>query len=316
MPNFNRPQLTDIPDITASTPLNRLPNPTLLDRANAGRSSLLDRNRINRNRSDYSRRFTTDFRTRNTPTRSNQAKPENSEAVSIPPPPPANDFRETVTDEETLRKQQELEEQQAAAAAAENEGNQDGPGLPPLPDEESEEATELEEGDNQEIAAASETPLSRLEELQAGAGLSHDDSQTNVDALEESYARWESETEVEGDVAIKTAEETDSVVVGEGLNLLCRQPAPQAGEIGVLVGPDGTPLDASVLLSTGYSALNQAALERGFNERAYPETEQATRYRIAVTVDYDHEGSCTSAQELVESARSSEPGPAEEEPAE
>lgn len=308
LPNFNQPQLTDIPDITASTPLNRLPNPTLLDRANTGRSSLLDRNRINRNRSNYNRRFTTDFRINNTPTRSNQAKPENSEAVvSIPPPPPADNFRETVTDEEILRKQQELEEQQAAAEA--NEDSQEGPGLPPLPDEEPEASTESDDG--QEIAAAPEIPLSQLEQLQASAGLSYDDSQTDENAVEESYARWESETEIEGDVAIKTAEETDSVIVGEGLNLLCRQPEPQPGEIGVLVGPDGTPLDASVLLSTGYNSLNQAALEHGFDERTYPETEQATRYRIAVTIDYDHEATCTSAQELLESAR--EPSPDEEE---
>ncbi|NEP58495.1 MAG: hypothetical protein F6K31_16010 [Symploca sp. SIO2G7] len=308
LPNFDRSQLTDIPDITANSSLRRLPNSTLLDRTNIGLSSLSNRSRYqsNRTRPNYSRRHVANLPSREIPNRSDQESKASSETIAIPeaPPTPSN-IRETIIDEETLRKQQELEAQQAAEQEA-ADNSQTAVSEPPELSDEAGESNNPDQGDTVAAAAEPETRLTRLEQLKAGAGLSSSDANTDPVQIDEYYALWESETEIEGDVVIKTSEETDSVNVGRGLNLLCQQKKPQSGEIGILVTPDGTLLDAVVLLSTGYSELDRAALEQvikqsGGEDSAYPATEKATRYRIAITVDYDHETTCTDGQDLLES---------------
>lgn len=315
LPNFNRPQLSSIPDITASTPLRNLPNPTIFNPPSGSRfktpsrsspsSSLLNRNRPFSN--PYIPR--PNLSIRNTPSRSSQSSERrNTPITNIPTPPAVNE--RGLSEEEIKKRQLEIEEQQAAAAAAEQESTntaEPAPGLPELP-EQSDGPTPPEDTEDNVVAAnpEAEIQMSRLEELQASSGLNYDETRTNPETVEDNYALWETETPLEEEVAIQTTENTEPVIVGEGLNLLCNQAEPQNGEIGVLVAPDGTPINADMLLSTGYEALNQAALDAGVNGRQYAETETATRYRIGVAVDYNHEETCTNAAEILESARANQ----------
>lgn len=311
LPNFNQPQLSSIPDITASTPLRNLPNSTLFNPSSSrikppssGSSSLLNRNRPFSN--PYIPR--PNLSIRNTPSRSSQSSERRSTPVTNIPTPPSINER-GLSEEEIKKRQLEIEEQQAAAAEQEATNPEPAPGLPILPEQSDEPVAEDTEPTEDNVVAANpetEIQMSRLEELQAGSGLSHDETGTNPANIDENYALWETETPLEEEVAIQTAEETEPVSVGAGLNLLCNQAEPQNGEIGVLVAPDGTPINADILLSTGYDALNQAALDEGFNGRQYAETETATRYRIGVTVDYEHEATCTNAAEILESARANQ----------
>ncbi|MEM7064738.1 MAG: hypothetical protein AAF572_16465 [Cyanobacteria bacterium P01_B01_bin.77] len=312
LPNFNQPQLSSIPDITASTPLRNLPNSTLfnppsgsrLRPPSSGSSSLFNRNRPFNN--PYIPR--PNLSIRNTPSRSSQSSERRSTPITNIPVPPSLNER-GLSEEEIKKRQLEIEQQQEAAAAAEQEAaNTPEPAseLPNLPD--GPIAEDTEDVDDNAVAAnpEAEIQMSRLEELQASSGLNYNETKTNPETIEENYTLWETETPLEEDVALQTTEETEPVSVGEGLNLLCNQAEPQNGEIGVLVAPDGTPINADILLSTGYAALNQAALDEGFNGRAYAETETATRYRIGITVNYDHEATCTNAAEILESAQANQ----------
>lgn len=315
LPNFNQPQLSSIPDITASTPLRNLPNSTLfnpstsrLKTPSSSSSSLLNRNRPFNN--PYIPR--PNLAIRNTPSRSSQSSDRRSTPVTnIPVPPSVNE--RGLSEEEIKKRQLEIEEQQAAAAAAEQQeaanNPEPAPGLPELPEQTDDPTPEDTENTEDNLVAANpeaEIQMSRLEELQASSGVNYDETKTNPETIEENYALWETETPLEEEVTLQTTEATEPVSVGEGLNLLCNQAEPQNGEIGVLVAPDGTPINADILLSTGYETLNQAALDEGFNGRQYAETETATRYRIGVTLNYDHEATCTDAAEILENARANQ----------
>ncbi|MBE9067791.1 hypothetical protein IQ260_14130 [Leptolyngbya cf. ectocarpi LEGE 11479] len=313
LPNFNQPQLSSIPDITASTPLRNLPNSTLfnpstsrLKTPSSSSSSRLNRNRPFNN--PYIPR--PNLAIRNTPSRSSQSSERRSTPVTnIPVPPSVNE--RGLSEEEIKKRQLEIEEQQEAAAAEQEAANnpEPAPGLPDLPEQSDEPIAEDTEDVGDNVVAANpeaQIQLSRLEELQASSGVNYDETKTNPETIEENYALWETETPLDEEVTIQTTAETEPVAVGEGLNLLCNQAEPQNGEIGVLVAPDGTPINADILLSTGYADLNEAALDEGFNGRQYAETETATRYRIGVAVNYDHEATCANAAEILESARANQ----------
>ena len=92
---------------------------------------------------------------------------------------------------------------------------------------------------------------------------------------------------------------------------LCAQTPPNNGEIGVLVAPDGTPSNPTVLRSTGYDYLNQVAIDTLMNSE-FPETDNPVRYPFEISVSYDAE-TCRSAEEILETVRNNPETPAKAE---
>ncbi|MBX2863615.1 MAG: hypothetical protein KTR27_08670 [Leptolyngbyaceae cyanobacterium MAG.088] len=324
LPNFNRPQpSTAIANITPNTPprpsINALPNASTFNRSSSifNRSnnrlstpsftppSQLRRNNIFRNP------YTTNspsLSIRNTPSRSDRSS--NDRTTVIPdniPQPPAGFFGTDSTNDDTLARQLELERQLAEEQAANAEGIPEPPnqepaeGLPELPDE-----SELppDGTENTEELAANLEPTdepSRLERLMAK--FQYDAVNTSDDEVAANYEAWQAQQpEDDNELPVETAE-TGELLLETDFGL-CTQTPPNNGEIGVLVAPNGTPSAPTVLRSTGYDHLNQAALETLMSSD-FPETEGPVRYPFEIVVNYDSE-TCTNPEEILETVRNSE----------
>lgn len=300
LPDFNRPQLPSIPDITSGTSLGALPNSTIFNRSGSRIISPSNRSasRFNRNRLSRTPYIPKpNYSIANTPSRSAQSSERRTTIITdIPNPPP--DIETGLSDEEIKKRRLEIEAQQAAAEqeTPATPDTEEGPGLSELPDP-ADEPTAPEDP----IAANPEpdTQVSRLEQLQATSKFQHNPDNTDPDLLEDNYTSWETATNDANEIAIQTSEEKGTLPVGEGFNFLCNQKPPQNGEVGILVAPDGTPIDAEILLSTGYDAINQDAKDTLVNKDTteYPATETAMRYRVEITVEFDAE-TCTSEEQI------------------
>ena len=308
LPDFNRPQLPAIPDIGSRPPtIDNLPNASTLNRSNIpnifnrsnsqittppfSRPNLLSRNRPFRN--PYIPR--PNLSIRDTPSRSDQSSDRRTAAITNIPAPPPTAAGNPETEPEQSASNLQPDQQQPPAA----ETPEVPEGLPELP-EQSEQTPEIE-GETPEIAAIpeSESQPSRLERLQAK--FNYDPTNTTPEEVEANYQAWITlpEEEEDADPTIATAEIGELTL--DGSFNLCAANPPMNGEIGVLVAPDGTPSDPTVLRSTGYGYLNQAAIDTLMNSE-FPETETSVRYPFEVIVNYDAE-SCRSAEEILETVR-------------
>lgn len=317
LPDFNRSRLPAIPDINSRPSVNNLPNASSLNRSNIfTRPNIFNRSSNNRttnpslsspNTLSRNRPFQNPYiprpniSIRNTPTQSDQSRDRKTATITIPAPPPSV-VPEIDTDQDTLARELELEQQQAEQAAAEqSEPNEGLPELPDQSDQSDQEAT-AEDTENPEVAAnpeATDQPT-QLERLQAK--FNYDAASTTPEEVEDNYQTWKEQTDSAIEGAVETAD------IGE-LNLdadfnLCAQNPPTNGEIGILVAPDGTPSNPTVLRSTGYDYLNQVAIDTLMNSE-FPATEQAIRYPFELVVNYDAE-TCKSAEELLEVVRNDE----------
>ena len=72
----------------------------------------------------------------------------------------------------------------------------------------------------------------------------------------------------------------------------------------MLVAPDGVSDEPTVLRSTGYEYLNQAALDTVVGAE-FPETEAPVRYTFAIVVGYDAE-TCKRAEDILETVQTPE----------
>ncbi|MEO0352781.1 MAG: energy transducer TonB [Cyanobacteria bacterium P01_A01_bin.15] len=300
LPDFNRPQLPSIPDITSSTPLPKLPNPGILDRSSRFLSptapSLSSPSRLSRNRV-FRNPFITrpDFSIANTPSRSGQSSANRTTGLeNIPPPPPGSEL-EIETNRDTLERQLELERQRDAEQTAAENGT-----------DAAELSDETSTPEDTELAAASETDGgSQLENLQARFNYSVED--TTDEEAEAAYVAWIEQTQGQSEDTIETVD-TEILTLEPGLNL-CAQDSPRNGEVGILVAPDGSPVDAVVLRSTGYEYLNDEALE-ALVDSDFPETETPVRYAVEVVIDYDAE-TCRSLEDVLDTVQNSEQTAAE-----
>ncbi len=97
--------------------------------------------------------------------------------------------------------------------------------------------------------------------------------------------------EGKGNIAADTAELTiDSQFK------VCKDISPSYGLVGVLVNPDGTQTNATVLKSTGYEVLNRQALEAVENTD-FGQPEALTQYQVKIDVIYMPEGCVDSLPE-------------------
>ncbi|MEM1240874.1 MAG: energy transducer TonB [Cyanobacteria bacterium P01_H01_bin.26] len=302
LPDFNRPQLPSIPDITSSTPLTKLPNPGILDRSSRFLSptapSLSSPSRLSRNRV-FRNPFITrpNFSIANTPSRSGQSSANRTTGLeNIPPPPPGSEL-EIETNRDTLERQLELEQQREQTAP---ENGADAAELSDANDDISSTPGDME------LAAASETDgASQLEKLQARFNYSAED--TTDEEAEAAYAAWIEQTQGQSEDTIETVD-TEILTLEPGLNL-CAKDSPRNGAVGLLVAPDGSPVDAVVLRSTGYEYLNDEALE-ALVDSDFPETETPVRYAVEVVIDYDAE-TCRSFEDVLETVQNNEQTAAE-----
>ena len=292
LPDFNRPQLPAIPDITASRPLTKLPNPGTLDRSSLSPTvpSLSSPSRLSRNRV-FRNPFITrpNFSIANTPSRSRQSSASRTTGLENIPPPPSGRELEIETNRDTLERQIELEQQrEAEQAAAEN----------------SPDAAELSDGstpETPELAAASEPDsATQLEKLQARFSYSAED--TTDEEAEAAYEAWIEQTQGQSEDTLETID-TEILALEPGLDL-CAQDSPRNGEVGILVAPDGSPIDTVVLRSTGYEYLNDEALGV-LMDSDFPETETPVRYAVEVVVDYDAE-TCRSLEDVLDTVQNNE----------
>lgn len=310
LPNFNRPQLPSVPELPLNTTRNstiirNLPSAsTLTPRSNIfNRYSSSSRNRTTppaatRRRQPFNNPYS--IAIKNTPSRSEQSNQRRDTPVVVPPPPPEN----------TLETELEIEKRQAEAAAraaaATPEQTEAPEGLPDLPDE----SSEVLGSDNGEVAANSEIAAepTQLERLQAK--FKYDAANTHPDDAEANYQQWvavdgaaEAAAEPTIDIAERGVLEIDS-----GLSLCVNNP-PNDGVVGILVGPDGVPNEPTVIRSTGYDFLNQAALD-AIVASEFPEAEMAVRYPFDVVVNYD-DADCQSSEDLLNSVQNTEQGAVE-----
>jgi len=116
-------------------------------------------------------------------------------------------------------------------------------------------------------------------------GFTYDPRDVDEAAAAENLEAWLAEsTENKGEVDSETAELTvDSQFK------VCKEVEPSNGLIGVIVNPDGTQENATVLKSIGYDVLNRQALTAIENED-FGQPEQTTLYQVAINVIYEPEG--------------------------
>lgn len=324
LPDFNRPQLPSIPNVSSPPSLNNLPNASTFNRSNIfnrsssnrittpsfGSPSRLSRNRPFRN--PYIPR--PNLSIANTPSRSAQSSDRRTAIIDNIPKPPAGSASELNTDQDTLDRELALEQAQAEAA-------EQAEGLPELPEQSDQSATP-EEDTPSEIAANSETETqpTRLERLQAK--FKYDEANTSEDTVDERYTEWLAQAtgnESSETLAIDTANIQTLDPIDSGLSLCVDNP-PSAGKVGILVAPDGTSSEPVVLLSTGYEELNQAVLEGLINNPTalkelvnteFPEAETAVPYVFEFPVTYDAE-TCKSSQDVLDAVQTAESNPSEE----
>ena len=315
LPDFNQPQLPSIPNLNSPPPsINNLPNASTFNRPNIfnrpGSSlttpSLGSPNNLSRNRpfrNPYIPR--PNLSIRNTPSRSARSSDRRTATITNIPKPPPSIIRGAEIDEDTLNRQLEIERQQEAAEQAEQTQPEGLPELPEQPESSGEEETAPEDT---EVAANPETAdqPTQLERLQAK--FNYDATDTTPEEVEANYKEWEAQTEDESDGAVETADTLLELSFDAGR--LCAQNPPTNGEMGILVAPDGTPSDPTILRSTGYGYLNQAAAEALINTE-FPETEQSVRYPVEIIVNYDDEA-CKSAEEILETVQNTEQSEAEQ----
>ncbi|MGB3573941.1 MAG: energy transducer TonB, partial [Phormidesmis sp.] len=116
-------------------------------------------------------------------------------------------------------------------------------------------------------------------------GFTYDPRDVDEAAAAENLEAWLAEsTENKGEVDSETVELTvDSQFK------VCKEVEPSNGLIGVIVNPDGTQENATVLKSIGYDVLNRQALTAIENED-FGQPEQTTLYQVAINVIYEPEG--------------------------
>ncbi len=242
LPNFNRPSLPTIPDITSSTTLRTLPNATTLTRPRvttprlpSSSSSIFNRSgssssrpsrsslgTLNRGRS-YNNPY--NLPTINPPTRSSRSSNNRTTSPrNIPAPPGDIGLRLGTERPRDLEAELEVERQADAAAAAAAEAEAEAaianqgelaPGLPELPPQ-SENGSEAEtpDPDSEDLVAINDPDIeerepTQLERLQAD--FKYDPAGTSEDDANAEYAAWA--TPPEGNSGAEG--ETEDVPEGE-----------------------------------------------------------------------------------------------------
>ncbi|MEM7795643.1 MAG: hypothetical protein AAF579_14480 [Cyanobacteria bacterium P01_C01_bin.118] len=310
LPNFNQPQLPSVPELPSNTTRNstiirNLPSAsTLTPRSNIF-NRYSSRNRTTPPAITRRRLFNNPHSISiiDTPSRSEQSNQRRDEPVVVPPPPP----------EDTLETELEIEKRQAEAAARAVESEQAAEGLPELP-ENSSEVLEPETDNVDEIAANTETAAepTQLERLQAK--FKYDAANTSEEEANTNYQKWvalgeePATDEADDEPAVETAEPS-ALEIDSGLSLCVANP-PNNGVVGVLVTPDGTANSPTVIRSTGYDYLNQAALDT-IVASEFPEADVAIRYPFKVVVNYDDAG-CQSSDDLLDGLQDTEQSAAEQ----
>ena len=211
------------------------------------------------------------------------------------------------TSRDILERQQEIERRRAAELAeesaapaevspAESSAEASGTGtaadLVPPSSEASDDPAAPDEAP--EVAVNTETSehLAKLRQLQSKFTYSAEN--TTEEAAAENYENWLDQTAEDSDTVLTDAEPQE-ISLNADLRL-CADNPPTTGQIGLVVAPDGTLTDTTILRSTGYEYLNQAAID-SLSETDFPETDTATRYPITVLVEYDEE-TCSQPQVL------------------
>lgn len=306
LPNFNRPKLPDIPDVASSsnsTAVRTLPDvsalrrpPNIFDRY--GRSQRIPTPSIRSNRL-FRNPYTTSrpsLTIRNTPTQSDQSATRRTTVIDDIPSPPSVASEVDPSEAEVLATDVEQLEAQGEDVAA----------LPELPDQGEPGAEEPE------VAALDpeeERRLTQLERLQAK--FQHNSENTTDEEAEANYEAWLMPPEDDSELIVATAESSE-IQIASGLNLCVENP-PTDGTVGILVAPDGTLEAATVLRSTGYEYLNEAAVQ-ALSEAEFPETETAVRYPFDIVVDYDAE-TCQSGEDILETVQNRAQGENQNAPA-
>ena len=297
LPNFNRPKLPDIPDVSSSsnsTAVRTLPDvnalrrpPNIFDRYGSNRripTPSISSNRLFRNPYTPPRPSLT---IRNTPTPSDQSTARRTTVIDDIPSPPTVASEVDPSEEEVLAT--DVEQQQAEAQG----DGEEVAALPELPDQ-------GEPGSEEpEVAALNpeeERRLTQLERLQAK--FQHNPENTTDEEAEANYEAWVTLPEDDSELMVET-DESREIPVASGLNLCVENP-PIDGMVGILVAPDGTKVP-TILRSTGYGYLNEAAVQ-ALMEAEFPETEIAVRYPFEIVVDYDAE-TCQSGDEILETVQ-------------
>ncbi len=136
------------------------------------------------------------------------------------------------------------------------------------------------------IAPAQGNP-SRLSE-----SYTYDDTDTSESAAEANIEEWLAASD-QGDIATNSAELT----IDSGFNKCLDKNPPGDGLIGVVVNPDGTQEDLTVLRSIGYDLLNRQAIDaverNDFGEPAVP-----TQYQVQIAVTYNPSGCVESLPDV------------------
>ncbi len=126
-------------------------------------------------------------------------------------------------------------------------------------------------------------------------GYTYDPRDVDETAATENLEAWLAESaENKGELSSETTELTiDSQFK------VCKDIEPSSGLIGVIINPDGTQENATVLKSIGYDVLNRQALTAVENED-FGQPEQPTLYQVTIDVIYEPEGCVETLPEAEE----------------
>lgn len=141
----------------------------------------------------------------------------------------------------------------------------------------------------------SSAPAAQGNPSQLRASLTYDSTDVSEEAAEANTDAWLAAiSEAQGEIPADTAELTiDSQFKA------CREVPPTDALVGVVVNPDGTQENATILKSTGYEVLNRQALEAVENAD-FDRPEVATQYQVQIDVIYKPAGCAQSRLEGIQ----------------
>ncbi|WP_121968985.1 energy transducer TonB [Leptolyngbya sp. BC1307] len=172
----------------------------------------------------------------------------------------------------------------AAQRAGTNEPETDAPAEP--------ESAAAEPTSPSDAPTPSSAPAAQGNPSQLRASLTYDSTGVSEEEAEANTEAWLAAiSEEQGEMPADTAELTiDSQFKA------CREVPPADALVGVVVNPDGTQENATILKSTGYEVLNRQALEAVENAD-FDRPEVATRYQVQIDVIYKPAGCAQSRLE-------------------
>ena len=115
----------------------------------------------------------------------------------------------------------------------------------------------------------------------------YDEREVSEEEAKEKTEEWLVATAKDkGTVATANAE----ITIDSGFKA-CRDIAPKDGRIGIVVNPDGSQEDITVLKSIGYDVLNRLALSQ-LDYYEFEQPQVPTQYQVDVKVEYNTRGLC------------------------